>query len=347
MDNILIDSINRKLIPCILITNNIEKIKKVNYYKCVSYIEDIPNIYILSNIKHNNINKYILLNIIDYREGILIGKIRYDIGDINISSNFLEYNIFCKKLYKLNILKLNIKWLKVLYRESFIDDIICKYNLINRTKENIYSIDPKECYLYDDAISLSNRDNYQIISIYISNVSLWVKYFNLYDNLLKIYNENKEINNNKVINSLILDILPQNYFSLDKYKRHIAFTIDLYILNNKLVNIEYINSLIYVNNNYSYDENNLLLDINYNKILKITKKLNTVDKCLSKIKSSNDIVEYYMTLVNRKLTEFLQSLNDNIIDNIEEKKYLHMTTPIKNNKDILYLYLIQNEMNLI
>ena len=65
MNNILIDRIKKKLIPCILITNNIEKIKNINYYKCIPYIQDIPNIYILSNIKDNNINKYILLNIIN------------------------------------------------------------------------------------------------------------------------------------------------------------------------------------------------------------------------------------------------------------------------------------------
>lgn len=287
-----------------------------------------------------NKNKYILFKLIEeskINKNDIFCNIVHIFGDIDNYESFLEYNIFVKKLYNIDFFKFDIFWKKILLRESYIDDIISKYKIINRFNNNIISIDPDDCYIIDDAIGYEKIDNIDIISIYIPNIALWINYLDLDNELLKLKNNNiKDIESNiKIKNSLIANILKKEFFSLKKLSRHICFTIDIYIQNNSIIKIDYLNSVVYLRNNYIYDNRYLELDKMYLDIFFITKKLNTKVKYMSKITRSNSIIEYYMTLINKKISILLK------------EDYIHITSPIKYLNDIIFLKKLNKDLMLI
>lgn len=318
---------------------NIE-INLTNISKCKEKLSIFNFLIKYNNKLKFNKDKYILFKLIEelkIKKNHILCNIIHIFGDINTYESFLEYNIFIKKLYNIDFLKFDISWKRLLIRESYIDDIINKYKIINRFDNNIISIDPGDCYIIDDAIGYKNIDNIDIISIYIPNIALWINYLNLDDELLKLKNNNiRDIESNiKIKNTLIANILKKEFFSLKKLYRHICFTIDIYIQNNSIIKIDYLNSVVYLRNNHIYDNRYLELDKMYLDIFLITKKLNTKEKYMSKITRSNSIIEYYMTLINKKISIFLK------------EDYIHITSPIKYLNDIIFLRKLNKDLMLI
>lgn len=333
----------------ILNVNKIEKINNIRYNECeINLFNKTKNKHKLSlfkyYIKYSNkikdvVNKYILFELLEdtfLNKDSILCKIYYIIGDVDKYESFIEYYVFCKRLYNIEFLKFDYSWKNILIRESFIDDIIINYNIENRINNDILSIDPNDCYIIDDAIGYSIRDNIEIISIYIPNISLWIDYLNLSEKFLDIKNKNlKNIElNNKIKNKLILNILEKEFFSLIKLKRHICFTIDLYILDNKIIDIKFINSVINLNKNYKYYDNKILLHNTYNIIYNKTRYLNKNHKYMSKIINNNTVIEYFMILINKHISKLL------------EKEYIHITSPIKYLNDIIVMDLVNNKLQL-
>ena len=64
--------------------------------------------------------------------------------------------------------------------EELVENIIKKYNVEERRKRNIITIDPKNSKDFDDAMGLIIKEKYSILSIYIANVPLILDYLNLW-----------------------------------------------------------------------------------------------------------------------------------------------------------------------
>ena len=164
------------------------KIKDKFLYKCIPDDRRFPEFLIPFNVKlgfsKNIDNKYIVFKYNNWDGKHPQGTIVSVLGDVDVLSNFYEYQLYCKSLYA-SIQEFNkavSDKLKKKTAPEFISSMISKYNLKDRTNELVYSIDSQETTDYDDAFSITNvGNNCYIISIYISNVPLWMEELELWN----------------------------------------------------------------------------------------------------------------------------------------------------------------------
>ena len=138
--------------------------------------------------------------------------------------------------------------IKTKSEEYFVGEIMDNYTIVDRRDHNIISIDPEESKDFDDAFGLKIIDeNIVMLSIYISNVSLWIDALDLWECFSKrvstIYLPDTK-------RPMLPTILSDSLCSLQENKTRFAFTLDIYI-NTKtfdIVKTEYCNSSIIVFN---------------------------------------------------------------------------------------------------
>ena len=292
-------------IPGILVLNNSKsygKYKDKYLYKCIPDDKRFPEFIVPYNIKlgfsKNIDNKYIVFKFDNWNGKHPQGTIVSVLGDVDILCNYYEYQLYCKSLYA-SIQKFNKKTndaLKEKTEQEFIGSIIEKYNLIDRTEEEIYSIDSKETSDYDDAFSIKDTgDNCYTLSIYIANVPLWMEELKLWDSFSEristIYLPDRK-------RPMIPSQLSNCLCSLCEKVVRIAFTLDISIVNNKIVSYKFENSYIRVYKNHVYESNELKKDKNHMVMFGVVDKLCSKYKYITKIKTSYDMVSYLMILMN-------------------------------------------------
>ena len=164
-------------IPGILVlkgTKTYGKYKDKFLYKCVPDDTRIPEFLVPYNLKlefsKNIDNKYIVFKYHEWVGKHPQGTIVSVLGDVDILSNFYEYQLYCKSLYA-SIQEFNKVVSDKLKRKTateFIDIMINKYNLKDCTNNAVYSIDSKQTTDYDDAFSITDLGNNSYkINIYI------------------------------------------------------------------------------------------------------------------------------------------------------------------------------------
>ena len=79
-----------------------------------------------------------------------------NLGDVDVLENFYEYQLYCKSLYASiqQFNKATTQVLKLKTEEELINKMITTNKLIDRTNEQIFTIDSKQTTDYDDAISI-------------------------------------------------------------------------------------------------------------------------------------------------------------------------------------------------
>jgi exoribonuclease R len=136
-----------------------------------------------------------------------------------------------------------------------------------------------------------------MLSIYISNVTIWLDALNLWDSFSRrvstIYLPDKR-------RPMIPTILSEGLCSLQQNVTRIAFVMDIFIKENEITDIKYSNCFIKLYKNYVYEEAHLLLDKNYQDLLLLTQNLSKKFKYIHTIKDSHDVVTYLMILMNYK-----------------------------------------------
>jgi exoribonuclease R len=276
-------------------------------YKCVPDDIRIPVFLIPYEIKNIGFSKiftnlYVTFSFNEWEDKHPYGKLNNVIGPVDILDNFYEYQLYCKSL-NISLQKFQKDTSKNIQKKSqdvFIENIKEKYKTIedrsNQKEWHIFSIDPEKCLDFDDAFSIKKIDESSyLISVYISNVSIWIDALNLWDSFSKrvstIYLPDKR-------RPMIPTILSEGLCSLQEKVTRIAFTMDLHIVNNEIVDIKYCNSFIKLHKNYIYEEERLLQDDHYHELLYITQKLSSKFKYINTIKDSHDVVTYLMILMN-------------------------------------------------
>ena len=383
-------------IPGILVLNNSKsygKYKDKYLYKCIPDDKRFPEFIVPYNIKlgfsKNIDNKYIVFKFDNWNGKHPQGTIVSVLGDVDILCNYYEYQLYCKSLYA-SIQKFNKKTndaLKEKTEQEFIGSIIEKYNLIDRTEEEIYSIDSKETSDYDDAFSIKdNGDNCYTLSIYIANVPLWMEELKLWDSFSEristIYLPDRK-------RPMIPSQLSNCLCSLCEKVVRIAFTLDISIVNNKIVSYKFENSYIRVYKNHVYESNELKKDKNHMVMFGVVDKLCSKYKYITKIKTSYDMVSYLMILMNyytalemikynngiyrsvkynhnieknpslpENVNNFLKIWNSSCgqYDLYDERKchemlelesYIHCTSPIRRLVDLLNMGRLQKDLSLV
>ena len=222
------------------------------------------------------------------------------IGDVDKMENFFEYQLYCYNLkIPYDIFQKNVT---IIMKNNTENDIInmmkTKYPYIeDRTSWHAFTIDPENSLDFDDGFSIIDLDeNTQQISIYISNVTLWIDTLNLWDSFSKrvstIYLPNKKI-------PMLPQVLSDYICSLQEKTVRVAFTMDVIIKNNDIIDIKFANCFINVFKNYVYEEPDLLNNEKYIKLFELTKNLSKKFE-YTVINDSHDLVQYLMILMNHR-----------------------------------------------
>ena len=280
-------------------------------YKCIPDDAKIPSFLVPYEMKKMGFSKvfmniYVTFCFSEWTQKHPLGIINQVIGPIDELVNFYEYQLYCKnvnaslqKLTKTTMNSLNIIGDGDVEIYEIIDQ---KYPSIeDRTAWKVFSIDPEGSVDFDDAFSVRRiDDDITMVSIYISNVTIWLDLLNLWEHLTNrvstIYLPDKK-------RTMLPTILSDNLCSLlSKYTRY-AFTMDLYISNTtfEIYDIKYLNTKVRLYKNYVYEAADLLRDENYTLLYSMVKDgLSKTKKYsyMENIVDSHDLVQYLMIFMN-------------------------------------------------
>ena len=274
-------------------------------YKCVPDDKRLP-IFIVPykikpNFKKKIINKYVTFEFRHWNDKHPFGVITQTIGDINNLPNFYEYQLYCKSLYASiqDFTKQTMRKLKTKSENEFIEEILGKYNLVDRRDVNIYSIDPTLSKDFDDAFSFNENEEYAYLNIYIANVAIWLDALDLWNSfsnrIATIYLPDRK-------RPMLPTVLSDALCSLQEGRTRFAFTLEI-VFNKKNMEIEsynYSNSVIKVTKNLRYDTPEQENNITYLKLKQFIQKVNRKKKYkyVESIETSHELIAYLMILMN-------------------------------------------------
>lgn len=301
-------------------------------YKCVPDDKRLPSFLIpYSNTKHtfnkNKLDNYITFSFFEWDDKHPIGKITNNLGTVDILNNFYEYQLYCKSLYASiqDFTKHTMELLKQKTTDEYVSLIMEKNpNIQDRTSERIFTIDSTKSSDFDDAISIKcitdDKSEY-IISIYISNVAIWMEELNLWNSFSEristIYLPDRK-------RPMLPNILSDCLCSLQENNKRFTYCLDVYVKNNIINKMEIINCLINVYKNYRYEEKDLLCNDDYKNLFTALTELCKYKKIISSIKDSHDVIAYLMILINCKCAELM----------LEHKNGIYRSVTLKNDIDV-------------
>ena len=316
-------------------------------YKCIPDDKTLPPFLIPYEFKHSNFSKlysnlYVTFSFSKWGEKDKhpIGVLTNVIGEVNNSNIdiYYSYQLMCKNL-NISIEQFNkalFNSIKTKFDSTTVDlnkitneFISSQYpELENRTDQkewNIFTIDSVNTTDYDDAFSIkkmasSESSETYMLSIYISNVALWLELFGLWEvfsnRVSSIYLPDKKI-------TMLPTLMSSNLCSLIENAHRYAFTMDITIniitydsTNEKdimIENIEFKNTIVSVSHNYSYQQEGLISNSNYNSLFDVTKLLSEKYVCQYDIIDSNHMVAYLMILMNYYSAKNLKKNNTGIL----------------------------------
>jgi exoribonuclease R len=301
-------------------------------YKCIPDDMRIPSFLIPYEIKTMEFSKvfknlYVTFNFDNWNDKHPIGKLDNIIGPVDKLDNFYEYQLYCKSL-NASIQKFQkdtSKSLENKSHEGILESIQKLYkNIDDRTNKrwHIITIDPRNSLDFDDAFSIVDvGDDVHQLSIYISNVTIWMDFLNLWDSFSRristIYLPDKK-------RPMLPTILSDCLCSLQENVKRIAFVMDIFIKNDEIIEYKFSNAFIKVHKNYVYEEPKLLGDLKYHEILNIVQKISKKYKYINNVRNSHELVCYLMILMNYHTAREL----------IKHKTGIFRSTIIKNNISI-------------
>ena len=287
------------------------------YFRCIPDDRRLPEFLVPYKLKigftKTTVNRYILFKYKHWENKHPVGTIIQVIGSVSNLSCFYEYQLYCKSLYA-SIQQFNSAAMNALRHKSsksYIDTIQEKYKLENRQDWNVYSIDPEGSRDFDDAFSIKRIGDEILLSIYISNVCLWMDIMDLWGSfsqrIATIYLPDRK-------RPMLPTILSDALCSLLEKNIRFAFTLDCRIKDGLIIHTDFKNTSVVLKKNHIYDSTNLNKD--YKLLFNVVSKMNTIKnqeyisrgKMEDVIKDSHDIIAYIMVLMNytagKKLEEF-------------------------------------------
>ena len=273
------------------------KNKKRLLYKCIPDNNEYPIFLIPYEIKHGFSksiqNKYVLFKYCDWEINSKHphGTLTEVLGDVGCLERYYYYRLYCKDLFT-PIREFTHEVSIRISDEIDLEAMRSKYNIYIDSSDYVFTIDPENTVDFDDAFSVLKIDeNCTRISVHISNVALLLENFGLWnyisDRISTIYLPDQSIH-------MLPTNLCKKLCSLIEGEQRLVFTMELYfnINENRLYDIKFKNSIIKIDNNYVYEDENLLSNIHYNILYKITNKLD------SKVINSHEVVSFWMMKMN-------------------------------------------------
>ena len=309
-------------------------------YKFIPDNKELPHFLVPYEMKNVGFSKsfvdmYATITFVHWDDKHPLGTIKENIGFVDNTEKYYEYKLHCRKL-NISISKMTKQVLNVLHfnpdaTQDYADNlekVRLQYNLLetmDRSKNTGYyimTIDAKGTADYDDAVSISQVGHGTfMISIYISNVAIWMDFLNLWGVFSKrastVYIPDKKM-------CMIPDALTVNYLSLQANKSRIAFVIDVYVNNGNILHVTFNNVVIIVSKNYKYEETQLCDNVNYKLLFKTVKSLQLSHYDSSRVKTSRDVIESLMILANTVSAKIINENSHGVFKThpIENVKYL-------------------------
>lgn len=280
--------------------------KKRLFYKCIPDDIHLPAFLIPYEIKmgfHKNIkNKYVTFHFESWDSKHPNGMLNEVLGDVDNLEAFYEYQLYCKSLnasMKDMISKTNI----VLSKQShqyYIDEIKRNehYNLLDRIKDHVFTIDPVGSVDFDDGFSICKLDNgKRKMSVYIANVSIWLDALGLWKSFSKrvstIYLPDRK-------RPMLPTVLSDALCSLQEGQTRFAFAMDIVFEKDGTVslgengepNIKFSNAVIKVSKNYRYEDSDLYNNPMFKEMIDLTQQID------GSLKDSHSLVSFWMIKMN-------------------------------------------------
>ena len=308
-ETILLHSSIRSMpnIPAILVlegNKRFGKTKKGRFlYRCIPDDRRFPEFLVPYTLKlgfsKNLYNKYVIFAFEHWDDKHPVGRLVNVLGDVSILDHFYEYQLYCKSLYA-SIQKFTKKTMRKLKSQSedyFIETIMTTYNIADRRNHMIVSVDPAESKDFDDAFGVVELDDTLRLSIYISNVSLWLDIMGIWDSfsqrIATIYLPDRK-------RPMLPTILSDALCSLQENRTRFAFTLDI-VLNKttyEILETSYCNTAICVRENLRYDTKKMAKHKMYKKTFAVVEELNKKYKYMENMQSCHDMIAYLMILMN-------------------------------------------------
>ena len=281
-------------------------------YKCIPDDKRLPAFIIPYKIKQDrhslssnySVDKYITFRFLEWNNGEKYpkGQLVETIGDVTKLENYYEYQLYCNSLYT-SIKNFNQATIKQIHNTK-IEEIIARIDRMyptieDRTQMKVFSIDPSVSKDFDDAVGIhTNELGEKVISIYITNVVLWMNVLDLWSSFSKrvstIYLPDRK-------RPMLPTILSDNICSLKENEIRYALTMEVTIDNNNTIKSHrLLNTKVNVFKNYRYEESSLLEDTDYIEMFRVVKGVNCVkeQRYLDNLADSHDLVSYLMILMN-------------------------------------------------
>lgn len=295
-------------IPGVLVLKNDRRFGKYKtkfLYKCIPDDKRLPIFLIPYTVKQgfnkHMVNKYVIFKYKNWDNKHPYGELVNVLGNVSSLDTFYEYQLYCKSLYA-SIQKFTKETMKQLKKHSdgyFMELIKKKYNLDDRTGRDIITIDPSTSKDFDDAFGLIETEDEYVISIYITNVSMWLDVLNVWHSFTErvstIYLPDRK-------RPMLPTILSDTLCSLKENDIKFAFTLDLHI-NKETFTLSrhtFLNTIIKIRKNHIYDTYEQENDPLYLKIKTVLTTLNKKKeyKYIDSIQTSHDLIAYLMIWMN-------------------------------------------------
>lgn len=303
-------------------------------YKCIPDDIRLPAFLVPYEIKNMGFlkvfkNMYVTFTFEEWDDKHPRGKLDNVIGPVDILENFYEYQLFCKGL-NMSIQKFHKDTSKKVLESSSHDGIFeiirTKYPSIqdrtDQQKWHIMTIDPLNSKDFDDGFSIIEHETgVKQLSIYISNVTILLDALQLWESFSSrvstIYLPDKK---RPMMPTMLSDVL----CSLQESVTRVAFTMDIFIKNDEIIDIQYVNCFVKVIKNYCYEEPKLLSNKKYGALLHVTRNLSLKYKYISSgIEDSHDVVCYLMILMNYYCAKELLKYNTGVFrSTIMKREYI-------------------------
>lgn len=310
-------------------------------YLCRPDDKRLPNFYIPYEIPYSFDKTlgclYITFKYKHWDHLVPYGTITQNLGDVNDPNNFYEYILYCKSLNVSiqNFTKDTIRQLKQYQPESI--------SVLPFRDSRVFTIDGKDSVDFDDGLSIDDEK----VSIYITLVPYILDVLQIWSSfttrISTIYMPDKK-------RPMLPCILAQ-LCSLAEGTERCCLVLDLFHNGNKQIGV----CRVKVFKNFSYESQELKGFSDFQQILKV-----------SKCKTSHDLITKYMIEFNEICAQMIKKGIHKTVykpDNVPVEvlpayfkqyskyeytgNYLQITSPIRRLVDILNMYQICKEHNLI
>jgi exoribonuclease R len=274
--------------------------KKRFLYKCIPDDKRLPAFLVPYDIKlgfsKDIRDKYVVFRFDQWNNLHPRGMLIEVLGDVNNLECFYEYKLYCRNLNDSTkeFTKKTHRLFHIEKTEEYIQKILHNPDFIieDRSKDFVFTIDPKNSSDYDDGFSIhTNDDGTKIVSIYIANVFFWMETFGLWESFQKrvatIYLPDRR-------RPMLPTILSDNLCSLLAGHKRFAFCMDIIFSNDDSTpKISFSNVLVCVKRNFVYEDYEMFKNKHYQDLFELTKQFD------SSVMDSHGVVAYWMVYMNK------------------------------------------------